>query len=104
MCLPCCDATRLDGAKSPVTDTDAKFETEPTVAVTEPLPGEEPAVKTVEEPVAGETVPGAFVVHDAFETGTGLPYASAPVAAKVCVPPTVTVAVAGETVMVASAA
>lgn len=60
-------------ADTVMTVTDADWDTPPSVAVTEPLPGLEP-VKTVDAPLAGDTVPGAVVVHTAFETSTALPY------------------------------
>src|SRR5207248_2607253 len=86
------------------TATVALPEVVPTVAVTVPAPVVEPAVNVVSWPLAGETEPGALVVQAAFGTEIGLPYWSAPAAVNNCVLPTVIVALAGETVIDASAA
>src|SRR5437870_4894838 len=78
----------------------------PTEAVTEPLPAVVPAVKVVLVPVEGETVPreGGLTDQAAVETSTGLPYGSAPLALKPCVPRVATVAELGDTVILARAA
>jgi hypothetical protein len=98
-------AVRFDGGVSPLTVTLALFETAPTAAVTLPLPGVVPAVNVVDEPVAGETEPpGTFVDQAAPDTLTGFEYWSAPLAVNTCVPPTLSEALLGESVIVASAA
>src|SRR5712691_1290650 len=106
MCLPCADAVKLVGGVSAVTVTDALAETDPTVAVTRPLPVcVVLAVKVVvDEPVVGDTEPGAVVDQEALETSTGLPYWSAPAALNRRPPPRTSVALVGETVIVARAA
>jgi hypothetical protein len=87
------------------TVTVALPDTPAAVAITLPLPVLlELAVKVVDAPEAGETVPGvpAPTDHVALDTSTGLPYRSEPEAVNDCVPPSVTVADAGDTVTVAS--
>lgn len=105
MCLPRGDAVRFEGATSPVIVTEALPEIAPTVALTAPLPVcVVLAVNVVDVPVSGETEPEAVVDQPAPETLTELPYWSAPVALKGCVPPRFTVAELGEIVIDASAA
>jgi hypothetical protein len=97
------DTLTLVGAGTTVTA--ALPDTAPTLAITVPLPVVlELAVKLVDVPESGETLPGVPAPTDqvALETSTALPYASEPEAVNDCVPPSVTVADAGETLMVAS--
>src|SRR2546428_13993800 len=72
-----------------MTVTDALPEMLPTVAMTLPLPVVGPAVKEVELPDVGETVPRPAGLTDqpAPATETALPYASAPVAGDGRAPP-----------------
>ena len=56
------------------TSTEANPENPPSVAVTDPLPGVDPAVNVELLPVVGETVPGAVVDHVAPDTETAFPY------------------------------
>ncbi len=76
--------------------------TDPTAAVTLPVPGAVPAVKVVEAPEVGLNDEPVSVVLQAGVTTTALPWASAPVAANTWVAPAATVAVEGESVIEAS--
>src|SRR5947208_8095276 len=78
-------AERFVGAPGTVaatTVTEALPWTEPTEADREPPPALAPVVKVVLAPVEGETMPrpAGSANQVAFETPTGLPYASAPLA------------------------
>ena len=93
----------MGAASSP--KTESREGKTPAVAVTEPLPAvEELAVKVVEGPEVGVSVPAAVVDQVTLATLTGFPYASEALALKLCVPARATVAERGETLMLASAA
>ena len=85
------------------TATLALPETGPIAAFTTPLPALA-AVNVVAVPLVVLSVPGAVVVQLAPATLTGLPNASAPLALKVWEPPTVRLALGGETVIAWSGA
>jgi hypothetical protein len=61
-------------------------------------------VNVVAVPLVGTSVPGAVVVQPAPATPTGFPNESLPLALKVWEPPTTTLAVLGDTVIVWSGA
>ena len=84
-----------------VTVTEAELPIEPTVAVIVPVPGAV-AVNVVGLPGLGEKVPSAGDADQLGVTWTGLPYASAPLALKLALPPGVSWALLGETATVAS--
>src|SRR5204863_2317029 len=88
-----------------LTEIDAVAAAGPADAVSVVSPAVVPAVNVTEGPLVDESVPGAPAgsVH-AGATETAFPYASAPVAVKVCSPPERTVDVAGETLTLSSAA
>lgn len=88
-----------------VTFTVALPETLPTAAMTVPLPVVvELAVKVVDDPVRGLTLPGVplLPLQAAVATLTGFANASAPVAENTRVLPSATVALVGDTTIVAS--
>src|SRR5437764_33582 len=103
MLLPWSDAVRLDGGGRFTTEIDAVPDTGPTAAEAVPFPDVvELAVKLVEAPEVGETVPspGGLTDHAALATETALPNASDPFATKACFPPVATAADAGDTLIV----
>src|SRR5438105_8115552 len=87
-----------------VTVIEALPEMPAAAATSVPLPAVAPAVNVVELPAVGAIVPRPAGVraHVASEVATTFPYASAPPAVNIWVPPTVTEAVPGDTVSVAS--
>jgi hypothetical protein len=85
------------------TVTLALAETDPLAARTSPLPAAA-AVNVVDVPFVALSEPGAVVVQFAPATLTAFPNASVPLAVKVWEPPTVRLALDGDTVIVWSGA